>query len=87
MAKNGYFDKELLVAVPYRLTSDLEHIYPNSIEFRHYISSDSTDLIVFEGNRGLATAKLLVNPELREKLRINHLPSLSEQVADGLTII
>jgi hypothetical protein len=84
MAENGYFDEEPLVAVPDELPSDLGDGDPNSEKFRDFIDRDSTELVVVEGNRRLATAKLLLNPELRGKLRIKHWPSLSEQVADDL---
>jgi len=87
MAENGYFDEEPLVAVPYKLPSDLEDANPNSNEFQDFINRDSTELIVAEGNRRLAAAKLLLDLELRQKLRIKHWPSLSEQVADDLTIL
>ncbi len=87
MAENGYFDEEPLVAVPHKLPSELEDIDANSNEFRDYISRDSTELVVVEGNRRLAAAKLLLDPGLREKLRIKHWPSLSGQVADDLTIL
>jgi hypothetical protein len=87
MAQNGYFDEEPLVAVPHKLPSDLEDADPNSNEFRDFINRDSTELIVIEGNRRLAAAKLLLDLQLREKLRIKHWPSLSEQVADDLRIL
>lgn len=87
MAENGYFDEEPLVAVPYRLPGDLEDVDPNSEGFRDYIVRDSTELIVVEGNRRLATAKLLLDLGLREKFRIRHWPSLSEQIADDLKIL
>ncbi|MBT9136196.1 MAG: hypothetical protein DDT34_01269 [Firmicutes bacterium] len=87
MAENGYFDAEPLVAVPHKLPSELEDIDPNSKEFQDFINRNSTELIVVEGNRRLATARLLLDLELREKLRIKHWPSLSEQVADDLRIL
>ena len=87
MAENGYFDEEPLVAVPNKLPSDLGDGDPNSKKFRDFIDRDSTELVVVEGNRRLATAKLLLDPELRGKLRIKHWPSLSEQVADDLAIL
>ncbi len=87
MVENGYFDEEPLVAVPYKLSSDLEDADPNSEKFGDFINRDSTELIVVEGNRRLDIVKLLLYLELREKLRIKHWPSLSEQVADGLTIL
>lgn len=87
MAKNGYFDEEPLVAVPYELPNDLENADPNSDKFRKFIDRDSTEFVVVEGNRRLATVKFLLDLKLREKLRIKHWPSLSEQVADDLKIL
>lgn len=87
MAQNGYFDEEPLVAVPDKLPTDLEDIDANSEKFRDYISKDTTELTVVEGNRRLATAKLLLGIELREKLRIKHWPILSDPVADDLSIL
>lgn len=87
MAENGYFDEEPLVAVPRKLPNNLEDADPNSNEFREYISRDNTEFVVVEGNRRFATVKLLLSLELREKFRIKHWPSLSEQVADDLAIL
>lgn len=87
MAKNGYFDEEPLVAVPLKLPSDLEDVDPHSKEFQDFINRDSTELIVVEGNRRLAAAKLLLDLVLREKLRIKHWPDLFEHVADDLRIL
>jgi hypothetical protein len=87
MAQNGYFDEEPLVAVPDKLPDDLQDADPNSREFRDFIGGDSTELIVVEGNRRLATVKLLLSLEMRERLRIKHWPSLSDQVADDLKIL
>lgn len=87
MAENGYFDEEPLVAVPLKLPIGLEDADPNSSEFREFVSRDSTELIVVEGNRRLAAARLLLDLELREKLRIKHWPSPSEPVADDLKIL
>jgi hypothetical protein len=86
MAKNGYFDEEPLVAVPQDLPDGLDD-NANPDEFREYIDRDSTELIVVEGNRRLATVKLFLDAELREKLRIKHWPSLSAPVADDLKIL
>jgi hypothetical protein len=87
MAQNGYFDEEPLVAVPLNLPLDLEDVDPSSSEFRDFVSRDSTELVVVEGNRRLATVKLLLDLELREKLRIKHWPNLSKQVIDDLAIL
>ena len=87
MAKNGYFDEEPLVVVPDKLPRKLEGIGVNSNEFLDYINRDDTELVAVEGNRRLATVKLLLNSELREKLRIKQWPDLSKPVINDLTIL
>jgi hypothetical protein len=42
---------------------------------------------VIEGNRRLATVKLLLSLELRESLHIKHWPTLNENIADDLKIL
>ncbi|MCX5814680.1 MAG: hypothetical protein NTX75_00355 [Proteobacteria bacterium] len=79
MAQNGYFDEEPLVAIPQSLpkkstTGKADHA------FRDYISNDDTALIVVEGNRRLATVKLLLDSQLRAKLRIKSWPTISEKI-------
>lgn len=85
MAKNGYFDEEPLVATPQKLPSNMKGVGDNSQRFLSYIQQDSTKFTVVEGNRRLATAKLLLDPRLRDKLRIKHWPAISEEVADDLS--
>ena len=74
MAENGYFDEEPIVALPRnlpkgfkwdtdvaKLKADLEKLLTNG----HKINFS-----VIEGNRRIATAKLLTDNELRNKLQI-----------------
>lgn len=74
MAKNGYFDEEPLVVIPknlpkklqskaYRLTAD------GAKEYQTFIEDDNTEFVVAEGNRRLATAKLLHDANLRTRLK------------------
>jgi len=87
MVENGYFDEEPLVAVPAKLPSSLKDADPNSQEFRDFVNRDDTELTVVEGNRRLATVRLLLDPALRDRLRIKHWPTPSEEVADDLRIL
>jgi len=84
MTKNGYFDEEPLVAIPRKLPRGFESVDPNSKEFLTFVKNESTEFTVVEGNRRLATAKLLIDAKLQEKLRIKNWPSLTEEVADDL---
>src|SRR5262249_1127637 len=65
MAQNGYFDEEPLVAVPVRLPKRLvpKPGQPLSEEYRTFL--DSAEFTVVEGNRRLATARLLRDQESR----------------------
>lgn len=76
MAENGYFDEEPIVVVPKQL--------PKSFKYSEYKSADELQIAleqllnetnikfsVIEGNRRTATAKLLSNESLREKLKIS----------------
>jgi hypothetical protein len=87
MAKNGYFDEEPLVAIPRKLPKKLVNAEPDSKEFLAYIKSDSTEFVVVEGNRRLATAKILLDSQLQESLRIRHWPRPSEAVLDDLRVL
>lgn len=87
MAKNGYFDEEPVVAIPQKLPSDLKNADPNSAKFRAFIEKKSTQFTVVEGNRRLATIKILLTPDFRTKLNIRSWPHISKTIADDLSII
>lgn len=84
MAQNGYFDEEPLVAIPQELPSGLAEADSHSEEFQNFIKAEDTKFTIVEGNRRLATAKLLLDTELRERFRIRHWPAISDEVADDL---
>jgi hypothetical protein len=84
MSKNGYFDEEPLVGIPQKLPRNLRQADPHSQEFKDFIESGSTQFTVVEGNRRLATGKLLLDGALREQVRIKHWPVLSDEVAEDL---
>jgi hypothetical protein len=87
MAKNGYFDEEPLVAIPQKLPQRLQKADINSEEFLQYVQDGGTELTVVEGNRRLATIKILLDPKLRDTFRIRHWPSLSAEVDDDLRVL
>ena len=87
MAKNGYFDEEPLVAIPASLPKTLKKAPPDSIEFVAFVKKESAQLIVVEGNRRLAAAKILLDSTLQLSLRIRHWPSLSKEIADDLRVL
>lgn len=90
MVRNGYFDEEPLVAVPKTLPKHLKSksIDHNSPEFIKYIEDEDTEFVVAEGNRRLATAKLLTDAELRRSLKVARAwQTPSEEVGDDLSIL
>ena len=87
MAQNGYFDEEPLVAIPQNLPKSLTKAAVGSNEFLAFISNKETLFTVVEGNRRLATIKLLLDNELRKKFHIQHWPILSEAVRGDLSVL
>jgi hypothetical protein len=87
MSRNGYFDEEPLVAIPQKLPKKLHKVNPHSRDFMAFVKQSGAEFTVVEGNRRLATAKLLLNGDQRERLRIKNWPSLSDAIADDLSIL
>ncbi len=89
MGKNGYFDEEPLVVVPQKATARLlpKPGEKESPEYLHFINKDSTHFTVVEGNRRLATALILVDAALREKLRVRSWPDVSASVRADLSVL
>lgn len=90
MVRNGYFDEEPLVAVPKTLPKHLKRksIDHNSPEFIEYINAIDTEFVVAEGNRRLATAKLLTDTNLRRSLKVARTwLTPSEEIADDLSVL
>jgi hypothetical protein len=85
MAQNGYFDEEPLVAIPHRLPDNLKNAASDNPEFKQFIKQKKTIFIVVEGNRRLATAKILLDIELRKELRNKRWPELTQKTAKDLT--
>jgi len=91
MAENGYFDEEPLVAIPIDIPSKFIEQdplqLPQDSSYLTYLQNDSTRFTVVEGNRRLATVKLLLSPDLRMELRIKGWPSISEEVREDLALL
>lgn len=87
MAQNGYFEEEPLVVVPRSLPKRLANVGPEDADFITFIGDSKTEFIVVEGNRRLATAKLLLDQNLRETVGVRSWPELDMPVADSLSIL
>lgn len=84
MAQNGYFDEEPLVAIPIELPAEFATPDTDDPAYLAFLKTTTTQFTVVEGNRRLATAKILLDSSLRQSLRIKHWPELNEQVTDDL---
>jgi hypothetical protein len=84
MAQNGYFDEEPLVAVPKGLPKKLrpQPGQPASSEYLAFL--DKAEFTVVEGNRRLATARILREPLIRQKLHVRGWPDISREVRRDL---
>lgn len=88
MAQSGYFDEEPLVAVPVGLPTGLGPAPGSSNVSPKYSSFlEKAEFTVVEGNRRLATARLLREQSTRRKLRVRGWPAISDLVRDDLDIL
>lgn len=94
MVENGYFDEEPIVVVPCNLPKTFkwdEDINKLQSSFDEIVAtSKDVKFIVIEGNRRIATAKLLADAILRQKLKIKEsdFPKIKNKaVEDDLKII
>ena len=88
MAKNGYFDEEPLIIIPKILPKNFEGKDYNSLredkKFISFLEYKNTPLIVVEGNRRLAAARILLSGDLRRELKVREWPVLSKPVKKDL---
>jgi len=74
MVENGYFEEEPIVVIPQNLPKtfkwdeDVELLEKNLQEL--VASNKNIKFVVIEGNRRMASAKLLIEKELRDRLKI-----------------
>ncbi len=79
--KNGYFREEPLVVIPdpkqlkEKFKGKTAIKFNSKEEFETYVADHTTKLIVVEGNRRLATIKLLCSESLRQKLEVKDFPN------------
>lgn len=92
MSENGYFDEEPIIVIPTNLPNDFdfeEDIEAQQKILQKLVSENKISFTVVEGNRRTATLKLLLNEELRKKIKVSKdfpLPK-SEVVINDLRII
>ena len=77
MSSNGYFDEEPIIVVPRNLPKDYsidDQKHPDLVqnELKELILNQQIDFVVVEGNRRMATAKILTSQDYRTKLNITH---------------
>jgi hypothetical protein len=84
MAQNGYFDEEPLVAVPNDVPKKLLPKPGVKVSSDYLAFLDKAEFTVVEGNRRLATARILRDDSLRQKLRIRGWPEISAEVREDL---
>jgi len=93
MAENGYFDEEPIVVIPKKLpqafkwsddTNKMQEDLDNLIK-----QDKNMRFIVIEGNRRIATAKLLTDKALRDKIKIKRddFPTPKKTAAEDLMVI
>ncbi|MCM2308651.1 MAG: hypothetical protein NDI91_14425 [Sulfuritalea sp.] len=93
MAKNGYFDEEPIVAIPSTLPVRLRNFkFRNTPagqrEYNAFINGPGVRFVVAEGNRRLATAKLLHDEDLRKRLRRGKgWPRPSQEVLEDISVL
>ena len=84
MGQNGYFDEEPLVAIPRNLPARLAP-KPGEKESAEYLAFlDKAEFTVVEGNRRLATARILRDSAIRQELRVRNWLEISDLVRDDL---
>jgi len=85
MAENGYFDEEPLVAIPKKLPEGFKDVGPTNKKYLDFIEKDTTQFTVVEGNRRVATVKILLDAELGKKFGIRTWPEVNGALAKNLS--
>jgi hypothetical protein len=84
MSQNGYFDEEPLVVIPFNMPDNID---AGSEAYRTFIEKDNTHFAVVEGNRRLATIKILLDKAIQKSLGIRSWPELKKDIRDDLSIL
>jgi len=88
MSQNGYFDEEPLVAIPREIPEKLLKAGAyKSPDFKAFVEKKTTHFTVVEGNRRLATIKILLDGNLQRSLGKRSWPELSREVREDLSIL
>ena len=97
MVSNGYFDEEPLIIVPKSLPKDFafekyRNVDELAVAIRELVSSKLISFVVVEGNRRLATIKLLLHKEFRDTLKIDSFypkpePDLADLVYEDISSV
>ncbi len=91
MAENGYFDEEPIVVVPESLPANFKLSENTDIaqqQLQELIDQRKIRLTVVEGNRRTATLKLLVDADIRKKIKVSSdFPKATNPVIEDLKII
>ncbi len=92
MSENGYFDEEPVVVVPKKLPKDFQlsdNIEQQQRDLQNLIQRKEIRLVVVEGNRRAATAQILTDSELRQRLKVpaDFPKPASKEIAEDLKII
>jgi hypothetical protein len=89
LSQNGYFDEEPLVAIPKDLPAKFKDKSYEELnkdeEYFKLINNKDTKFIVVEGNRRIATVKILLSDEIKTELKIKEWPELSEPIIDDIS--
>jgi len=87
IANNAYFDEEPMIVTPLNLPTKFKNINKKSKnweEYKKYLEEKTTKFVVVEGNRRLATIRLLLDSSLREKYHLVDWQKISKEVEDDL---
>ena len=87
ITNNAYFDEEPMIVTPINLPSKFKDVNKKSknwIEYIEYLKKPTTTFIVVEGNRRLATIKLLLDNSLRKKYHLEDWDKISKEVKEDL---
>lgn len=87
MFQNGYFEEEPLVVIPNKLPKELLSNKTSNNKFEEFINDEKTTFTVVEGNRRLAAAKIINNPEIRSSLKIKSWTDPSEEILEDLSML
>lgn len=89
MSTNGYFDEEPVIAIPLRVPRGLlpKPSEEYSDEYKKFINRKDTQFLVVEGNRRLATAKLLISEDLRKQFKLRGWPAVDADVKSDLSTL